>query len=201
MLGQYDGQAVINFLSKAVDDVRATGIESLSNNVSALLACCLVAVGRADEAGRLWRDYGLPCGVGELLDIARQSWRTMETLSCARVRLLAEQGECGVGEELAGSLCTVASEHGLTRTLLRGLALSMVVAYRAGQPDRAQERLVRCSGLRFPTAWRLRCRTPRGRCPGGSGWRRRRRLRVVLLPPRSAPPVACFARLGAPRRG
>ena len=102
----------------------------------------LLGGGGPDEAGHVWRDHGLPCGESELLDLERRSWRTMETLSCARVRLLAEQGKCGAAEALASSLCTVASEHGLTRTLLRGLALSMDVAHRAGQPDRALERLV-----------------------------------------------------------
>ena len=143
MLGQYDSRAVIRLLSKAVDNARGTGIDSLSNNMSALLAYYLTEVGRSDEAEQVWRDNGLPCDAAELLDIERQSWRTMEALSCARVRLLAEQGENGAAEELADSLCAVASERGLIRTLLRGLALSMVVAYRAGQTDRALARLVR----------------------------------------------------------
>ncbi len=142
MLGQYDSRAVIKLLSKAVDDARATGIESLSKHIPALLAYYLVEVGRPDEAGQVWRDHGLPCDESELLDLECRSWRTMEALSCARVRLLANQGEWGGAEALASGLCSVASEHGLTRTLLRGLALSMDVAHRAGQPDRALERLV-----------------------------------------------------------
>ena len=141
MLGQYDSQAVIRFLSRTVDDARATGIEGLANHMSALLADHLVEAGRSDEAGEVWRDGALPCGVTDLLDIERQSWRTMETLSCARVRLLAARGACGAAEALVSNLCTVASEHGLTRTLLRGLALSMVVADRAGQPGRALDHL------------------------------------------------------------
>ena len=139
---QYDGKAVIQLLTKAVDDVQVTGIQSLSNVAAALLAYYLVEVGRADQAGQVWRECGLPCGATELLDIECQSWRTMEVLSCSRVRLLAEQGEYGAAEELASSLCAVASERGLTRTLLRGLALSMVVAYREGRPERAMEHLI-----------------------------------------------------------
>ena len=45
-------------------------------------------------------------------------------------------------QELAGRLCGVASEHGLIRTLLRGVALSMVAAHGAGQTDEALARLV-----------------------------------------------------------
>ena len=139
---QYDNEAVIQLLAKAVDNVRATGIETLSNTLSALLVFYLVEVGRPGEAGQVWRDHGLPCGAAELLDLDRQSWRTMEALSCARVRLLAEQGEFAAAGEIASRLCSVASEHGLTRTELRGLALSMVVAHRAGQTEQALVRVV-----------------------------------------------------------
>ena len=107
----------------------------------ALLAHYLAEAGRADEAGEVWRDYGLPCGATELVDLDRQSWRTMEALSCARIRLLAEQGECAAAEALAHRLCGAASERGLTRTVLRGLATSMVVAELAGRQDRALVRL------------------------------------------------------------
>ena len=139
---QYDSRAAIRLLTRAVDDVQATGIESLSNAVSALLAHYLAEVGRSDEAGQVWREQGLPRGAAELLDIEGQSWRTMEALSCARIRLLAEQGEWAAAEELADRLRATASARGLVRTLLRALALSMVVAHRAGQPDRALARLV-----------------------------------------------------------
>ena len=139
---QYDSQAVIRLLTKAVDEVQETGIESLSNTVSALLAHYLVEAGRSDEAEQVWREQGLPCGAAELVDIEGQSWRTMEALSCARIRLLAEQGEWAAAEELADRLRATASARGLVRTLLRALALSMVVAHRAGHPDRALARLV-----------------------------------------------------------
>ena len=142
MLGQYDPQAVIELLSTAVDGARETGIESFRNHMSALLANYLSEVGCADDAGQVWGDHGLPCDVSDLLDLERQSWRTMEALSCVRVRLLAEQGEWAAAEALAAGLCAVASKRGLTRTLLRGLALSMDVAYRAGRSDRALDCMV-----------------------------------------------------------
>ena len=139
---QYDSDAVIQLLTKAVDDVGATGIKSLSHHMSALLAYYLVEAGRSKEAGRLWRDKRLPCGTPELLDLDRQSWRTMEALSCARVRLLAAQGEYGAAEALATSLCGVALERRLARSLLRGQTLSMAVAYSAGEVEQALARLV-----------------------------------------------------------
>ena len=139
---QYDSRAAIRLLTRAVDDVQETGIESLSNAVSALLAHYLAEVGRSEEAAQVWREQGLPRGPSALVDIEGQSWRTMEALSCARIRLLAEQGEWAAAEELADRLRATASARGLVRTLLRALALSMVVAHRAGQPDRALARLV-----------------------------------------------------------
>ena len=138
---QYDSRAVIRLLRRAVDEVQVTGIDSLSRVVSALLSHYLVEVGRPQEAGQVWREQGLPLDAAELLDLEGQSWRTMETLCCARVRLLAEQGEWAAAEALARQFCATASARGLVRTLLRGLALSMVVAHRAGQPDRAVGRL------------------------------------------------------------
>ena len=141
MFVQYDGESVIELLTKAVDDARGTSIESLSNHMAALQAYYLMEAGRPDEAGRLWRDRQLPRGVSELLDLDRQSWRTMEALSCARIRLLAEQGEYAAAEELANRLCGAASDHGLTRTQLRGLALWMDAAHRAGHTDQALARL------------------------------------------------------------
>ena len=142
MFEQYGSRAAIQLLTRTVDAVRATGNQSLSNTMSALLADYLVQAGHSEKAGQVWRDHELPCGMPELLDLERQSWRTMEAVSCARVRVLEAQGAFDAAEALAGNLCRVALEHGLLRTLLRGLALSMAVAHRAGQPDRALERLV-----------------------------------------------------------
>ena len=136
MLEQYGRKAALQLLSQVVEDVRGGGIESLSNNLSALFAYYLVEVGRSSEAAQVWTDHGLPCEVTDLVDLERRSWRTMEALSCARVRLLLELGESAAAEELAGRLCEIASSHGLTRTLLRGLALSMVVAHREGDANR-----------------------------------------------------------------
>ena len=139
---QYSRQAAVQLLSRAVDDVRATGITSLSHQMAALLVQYLVEVDCVDDAGREWRANGLACEADALLDLDRQSWRTMETLACARVRLLSAQGKRAVAEELASRLRAVASERGLVRTVLRSLALSMVVAHDAGDADRAVERLV-----------------------------------------------------------
>ena len=135
-------EAVVQLLTRAVEDVNATRAESLGNHLAAMLAYYLVELGYPEEAAAEWRARGLPHRPAELLDLEKQSWRTMEMLSCARVRLLTEQGENVAAEVLASELCGVASGRGLTRTLMRGLALSMAAAHGGGQTQRALGRLV-----------------------------------------------------------
>ena len=66
----------------------------------------------------------------------------MEALSCARIVLLAERGNLAAAGELADVLCANASDRGMIRTALRALGLSISIAHRAGQDDRALARLV-----------------------------------------------------------
>ena len=59
----------------------------------------------------------------------------MEALSCARLRLSIAQ------ERFAEALSASAAEGGLRRTLMRALALGMVLEDRAGNPARQRRRL------------------------------------------------------------
>lgn len=138
----YDADATVQLLAQTAEDVRATHARGLSSFVSALLVSYLVEVGRAAEAARTWRDHELPEEVADLFDLEEQPWRTMEAMACARVRLLAAQGEFAAAADVADRLCTTASALGLTRTLLRGLTLEMVVAERVGRTDRAAGHLI-----------------------------------------------------------
>ena len=139
---QYGGTAAVLLLEKSVEHARATGMPSLFNFLSALLAYYLVEADRSAEADAVWRDHELPCDLPALLDLELQSWHTMEALSCARIRLLAAQSATDAAEELANGLCAVATDRGLKRTLLRGVALSVLVAESGGRSDRALARLV-----------------------------------------------------------
>ena len=104
MLEQYGRKAALQLLSQAVEDVRRGAIESLSNNLSALFAYYLVEVGRSSEAARVWSDHGLPCGVADLVDLQRRSWRTMEALSCVACAVAPGAGGIrrgrGAGEQV-----------------------------------------------------------------------------------------------------
>ena len=117
----YDADAAVELLVQTTEDVRAMRAKAPRG-------------GRAyARAARTWCDHELPDEVAELFDLDRQPWRTLQAMACARVRLLAAQGEFAAAAEIADRLCMTASAHGLTRTLLRGLALSMVVAERVGR--------------------------------------------------------------------
>ena len=61
----------------------------------------------------------------------------MEALSCARLGLLIAGGRFDEGRIFAAELRVVADGRGLRRTLMRGVALSMVLEWRAGEPAAA----------------------------------------------------------------
>lgn len=105
--------------------------------LSALRVSVLLDGGQVDEATRAWRFDRLPQAAGECLDLAKQSWREVEMLACARLRLLISRGEFDAAREFADAVLAVASGHALVRTRMRGLALSMVLEHRAGASDRA----------------------------------------------------------------
>ena len=129
----------IEFLTDEIAKVRAMGLAKIVRYASALLSLFLVEAGRSGQAQQAWSDERLPTDASALLDLDGQSWREMETLSCARIRLLSELGKRDAARDLANSLRRIASERGLTRTLMRTLALSMTID---ADSDRAREPLV-----------------------------------------------------------
>lgn len=143
---RHNGKAVVKFLTQAIDDAPAPGLGHFAHYLSAMLATYLIEDGRADEAAHLWRHEALPSTSAELVDLDKQSWRTMEALSTARVRLLVDQGDLDAAAALTKAMYRAASAHGLVRTTLRTLALSMVVAHHGGHADLAVKRLVEFLG-------------------------------------------------------
>ena len=140
---RHGGEATVELLTTAYERVRNAGFEStFVDHVSALRVMSLVECGRVDEAARVRRDDALPTAVPELLDFGGRSWRSLEAIGCARLRLLVAQGDFRAAEEMAVRLLDASLSHGLVRTAIRCLALSMEAAERAGQNDRATARLV-----------------------------------------------------------
>ena len=102
----------------------------------------LVAAGRIEEARDLWTSAGLGEEADAVVDLDSQTWREMEAISCARLRLLTAQHEFDAARETADTLLAVCAARGLKRTLMRGLVLAMVLEHRADNPSEATARLV-----------------------------------------------------------
>ena len=135
-------QAALSSAEDACEYARRTGRPALVRFLSALRVSVLLASDEVDEATRAWQFDRLPEQAAGCLDLGTLSWREMEMLACARLRLFIARGEFAAGRQFAAALQAVASERALVRTRMRGLALSIVLEHRAGAPDRASARLV-----------------------------------------------------------
>ncbi|WP_428098698.1 LuxR C-terminal-related transcriptional regulator [Candidatus Rariloculus sp.] len=137
--------------------VRAGGLTSLVRYLAALRTSVLVIAGRLEDAGRAWRRDKLPEDSEGCVDLAGQTWREMEAVSCARLRWLIAMERFGEARGLARELSAVTAERGLTRTRMRGLALSVVLEQRGGEPEAAVAHLEQFLRLfaESPYAWPL----------------------------------------------
>lgn len=115
-----------------LDYVRGAGLPALVRHVAGLRISVLAIAGRVGEAGKAWRVDDLPETAAECLDLEGQTWREMEALSCARLRLVIGRGRLDEARDFGGELRAVAAERELKRTVMRALALSMVLEHLAG---------------------------------------------------------------------
>lgn len=135
-------QAALALVEDAREYARRTERPLLARFLSALRVWVLLAGGEVVEAVRTWRFDRLPGRLDECLDLGTQSWREVEMLACARLRLFIECGELDAGREFAASLQAVAAERTLVRMRMRGLALSMALEHRAGAAGRARKHMM-----------------------------------------------------------
>ena len=120
---------------------RGAGLPRLERYLTGLFVSVLAATGRVEEAEAHWREQALPQSFGGCVDLARQSWREMEVISCARLRLCTAKGDFEAGRGLVSDLLAVARRRGLRRTEMRALAQAMTHEYAAGEPNLALEHL------------------------------------------------------------
>ena len=142
---------------KMLEFVLGAGLPALIRYLSALRVSLLAAAARVEDAERDWRLHELPEAPKDCLDLNGQSWREMEALSCARLRLLTAREHFGEGRSFARDLCAVAAARGLRRTLMRALSLSMALEHQAGEPAAAAGKLEEFLNLfgETPYAWPL----------------------------------------------
>ena len=124
-------------LDEMLEYVRGAGLVSLVRYLCALRVLILALAGRVGDGERSWRLDELPEDPDGCLDLDGQSWREMEALSCARLRLLIASERYEPGRVFAGGLRAAAAARGLRRTLMRALGLTIALEHRSGRPDAA----------------------------------------------------------------
>ena len=127
--GATDALALVN---QMLNHAHETQLTSLVRYLAGLRVAVLVEAQQVDAAARSWHVDSLPQQPHGCLDLERQSWREMEMLSCARLRLLFARGDYKDGQTLLGDLLDVASRCGLRRTAMRASALGVALEETAG---------------------------------------------------------------------
>ena len=134
--------AALAELDEIVSFAARTERRTLSRALVGTRISLLVLAGRTAEGRRLWADADLPQGAAAVVDLKVQTWREMEAICCAGVRLLTAEGDFDASREHADAMLAVCAEKGLRRPLMRCRALSMVLEHRAGHPNAAIAHLV-----------------------------------------------------------
>ena len=153
-----DGSAMAA-LREMLDFVITAGLPALVRYLSALRVSLLAAEGLAAEAEQRWREAGLPEDPADCLDRTRQTWREMEALSLARLRLFMAGERFDEARAFAEALQASAGGAGLKRTLMRTLALALVLEDRVGDPALQNRRVAEFLALFADTdyAWSAVC--------------------------------------------
>ena len=129
--------AALDELQEMVSFAARTERQTLTRALAGIRISLLVTAGRTEEAQRLWADANLPQGTAAVVDLETQTWREMESIGCAALRLLTAGEEFGAARECADAMLAACAERGLRRSLMRCRALAMVLEHRAGNPNAA----------------------------------------------------------------
>ena len=130
--------AALAVLGELAERAHDSGLAFLGELLAALRVSVLVETGRIGEAERVWRGAALPTTDAGCLDLGVHSWRWVEAVACARVRLLGARVDPDAAN-LERSLARLAADRGLKRTLMRSLALRVRLAHDARDPDAARD--------------------------------------------------------------
>ena len=131
------GEGAVHALAaveEMLDYVRGAGLPAPARYLAALRVSLLVDAGRPGDAEQAWRgrEGELPSDAQACLDLEGQSWREMEALSCAWLRLCIARERFAEARTFAAALCSAAADRGLRRTRMRTLTQCVVLERRAG---------------------------------------------------------------------
>ena len=132
-----DAQSARSSVELSLEYARSKGLVTVQRFLSALQASWLVKDGFVDQAVRHWSEAGLPTDTAEVLDLEHQSWREMEAIACARIRMALVRGDFLSARPLVEALCRTAEDRQLRRVLMNGVALSMATERGLGRVDNA----------------------------------------------------------------
>ena len=125
-------EAALDALQEMLDHSYRANLPSISRYLSALRAATLAGAGRIDDAERTWRLADLPPDGDGCLDLDGQTWREMEALAEARLKLLRARRDFDAARTFSHAVAETVERRGLRRTRMRCLALSMTVEVAAG---------------------------------------------------------------------
>ena len=128
-------------LDEILDFLRGAELIPLGKTLAAMRVLLLIDEGSVGDAERLWQGEGLPVDPEACLDLEGPTWRQMEALSTAWLRLSIERERFDEAGAFAQALRSLAAARDLRRTLMRGLVLSVVLGERAGNPAAADAHL------------------------------------------------------------
>ena len=138
-----------NGVARALDELeeivvfaQGVGLATLHRCLMAMRVSLLAGAGRAGEAQETWDRAGFSDQPEEIVDLDHQTWREMESISLAGLRLLTARSQYDAARELAETLLAVSRGKGLRRTEMRALGSAMVLEHRAGNPGLARRNLV-----------------------------------------------------------
>ena len=134
--------AALAAVEAMLDHARTADLPAVVRYLTAERVSLLVIKGRIGDATRAWRDDGLPEETWECLDLKGQSWRELEAIACARLRLQIASGRFEAGRAFLFEATSVTAERELCRTRMRMLALGIALACEAGSPAEAERHLV-----------------------------------------------------------
>ena len=141
-LAESGPEHAVALLDEVAQFVRGARLIPLTRVVAGLRMSVLIDAGRTDDAERCWREEGLPGDARACLSLEGQTWREMEALGAAWLRLSIVRERFDEARGFAAELRATAETRGLRRTLMRALVLSVVLEERAGNRAGADAHLV-----------------------------------------------------------
>lgn len=127
--------AAVSLVERTLAHARHADLLGLARHLAAVRVSLLAEAGRIDEAERTWEVAELPSTDPGCIDLDNQSWRELESISSARLRLLTAKREFRAGRRFAELVLGVTGRRRLRRTELRIRVLGMKLECHAGSPE------------------------------------------------------------------